>query len=332
MQVRKIHNTTKPQNCIQFLKMLRINAECIYNKKWNNLMLTDSNSIMDCCLEILGDRLYSRFFTRYTGEITCTPAQILLAYTALNRFRQAQANINNELTSVYDTYLMSDITMAMPDDDALEQLAIVYAYSVWYTLFNTDNINSISTQVTQAVTWSDVHLPQWLVPVFAQYFVGTKNIKAIGLYDPRTKLVTDVNETLQRYIDDVTVPQRGIERDYFYAGVDMQTIPQTTYACLKNTPLYYNGHLYKTMHWFSNTDMHNLINEVIATQCERAGDYLKTLQQEDKSAKLLYANNGLLVFTYDDVVIKETPVQKLQEIALTDLFDIRTDKRVLFKQ
>lgn len=330
MQVRKMRNMVKPTACMRFLKELRISAEYTYNAAWNNLMLTDSNSIADCCLEILGDRLYSRFFTRYTGEITCTPAQILLAYTALVRFKQAQANVNNELTSVYDTYLLTDIAMAMPDADAIKQLAYVYAYSVWFTLFNTDNANSISTQVAQAVTWSDVQLPQWLVPIFAQYFAGTKNTKAIGIYDPRSMLVTDVSETLQRYIDDVDIQHEGVVRDYFYVGVDMQAIPATTYACLKNTPLYYNGHLHKTVRSFSNVDMQNLINEVKNAQCNRAGCYLRALQQEDKDAKLLYANNGLLVFTYNSEVVENTQVQLLQDTNLTDIFDISADKRLLF--
>lgn len=328
-QVKKIRNSTKLTACTQFLKELRISAEYKYNAKWNALMLTDANSIADCCLELLGDRLYSRFFTRYTGEISCTPAQILLAYTALERFKQAQNNVDNEVQSTYDTYLLTDIAMAMPDDDASEQLECLYAYAVWYALFSPD-IDSVYTQLKTAVTWNDVKIPQYLVPIFVPYFTSTKNGKAVGVYDPRGELIHAVNETLLTYIDNPELKYTANERDLFYVGVDMKQLPALTYACLNNTPLYYNGHLQQIMRSFSTLDTKNLITEVKDVQSNSAGLFLQTLMKEDNTAKLLYANNGLIVFTYNTAEIS-VPVAAIPEFKLDAVFDINATTRVLFR-
>ena len=293
-QVKKAKPTGKPAACRDWLRTLRVYAEYTYNNKWNELMLTDRESIADCCLEVLGDSLFSRFFTRYTGEIVCTPARIMTAYTALKRFRTAQNNVHNEIASTYDEYLLTDIVMVMPDEDALEQLTLIYAFAVWYDLFGDDS--ALAVQINKTNTWADVDIPLYLVPIFAPYFAGSKQIKNVNCYDPRKFLSNDVCTVLRMYVDAPILHNKKIMRDLFYTGVDMSGIQHTTYDCIENTALYYNGHLCDVMREFSQLDVENLVKETKQLQEERAGAHLERIK-DNTGFRILYGKDGVCVYT-----------------------------------
>lgn len=304
-QVKKLRPTGKPASCRDWLRTLRVYAEYTYNNRWNELMLTDRASIADCCLEVLGDSLFSRFFTRYTGEIVCTPARIMMAYKALQRFRVAQNNVSNEVASTYDEYLLTDIVMVMPDEDALEQLSLIYAFAVWFDLFGDEN--SLAVQINATNTWTDVELPVYLVPAFASFFAGSKQINSINCYDPRKYLAKDVCTVLRMYVDAPILHNKKIMRDLFYTGADMTSIPYATYDCVENTALYYNGHLRDVMRDFSQLDVENLVKETKQLQKERAGEQIKRVQ-DTTGFRMLYGKDGVVVYTQTDVT--ETPVKQ----------------------
>lgn len=304
-QVKKARPSGKPAMCRDWLRTLRVYAEYTYNNKWNALMLTDRVSIADCCLEVLGDSLFSRFFTRYTGEIECTPARIMTAYKALQRFREAQKNVSNEVASTYDEYLLTDIVMVMPDEDALEQLSLIYAFAVWYDLFGDDT--ALAVQINATNTWSDVDIPMYLIPAFAQFFAGSKQLNNVNCFDPRKQLAKDVCTVLRMYVDTPILHNKKIMRDLFYTGADMTGIPHATYDCVENTALYYNGHLRDVMHDFSQLDVENLVKETKQLQKERAGEQLKRVQN-NTGFRMLYGKDGVFVYTQAETA--DTPVKQ----------------------
>jgi hypothetical protein len=312
-----------------YLQKLLSYAEKHYLNTWIDLGLHTTNDVWDATLEILGDKLFSRFFTLRNGVIVCDTARIRIAYNAVTNYYKAYAAVQAGVANMQQRQLASDITYQCIDEDAQTDLKTVYTFARYLELFGDSTVNYQNISNTAA---ADVPIAIQLEMLYQnmqrtktlpeiKWLGNSKILKYISefayFYIDSTattyRIVNDNNvdillEILKEYISTPVLETKYFIQNMFYTGVDTKVLNANYNVLLQNSPLYFNGKAKNIIADLKDADLTILMDELHTKQVSNMGKLL-TLIKEHTKMRINYIDTNEMIYTVAKTVVLPKEIQ-----------------------
>lgn len=296
----------------------KITAE--YLPKWEELALTDRESVLDCCLEILGDALFSRFFTNRNGFIVCNSNNIAIAYGVVSAYMCAKQMCIQSAPDSMQKLIMSDIKFHALDDDVLEELEAVYAFSKYLDLFEETNKPALGIQVERLykkflkdepidIRWRGQNDALKFDKDLIYFYTNNANNGNVGNYIfDTTDAITDIfTGILQKYFNDDILFNPNAVNGCIYIGADSNLMNRYLRDMLANSPMYFTGFYKPVIERLKSQDIVNLFKEIDEATSVMVGEALLAIRESASKVKIKYIDCRTLCFTADEAAVKALP-------------------------
>lgn len=328
VQTLRTHKiAVKLEDYYAYLQKLLSYAEKHYLNSWIDLGLHTANDVWDATLEILGDKLFSRFFTLRNGVIVCDSARIRIAYNAVTNYFKAYAAVQAGVATMQQKQLASDITYHSIDTDAQADLKIVYTFARYLELFGDRTVNyqtlSKTAEVPIAVQVDMLYqnmqrtktLPEikWLgnskilkyMPEFAYFYIDSTSTTYRIVNDNNVDILLEI---LKEYISTPVLETKYFIQNMFYMGVDTKVLNANYKVLLQNCPLYFNGKAKNIIADLKESDLTILMDELHTKQVLNMGKLLTTIKAHAKMC-IKYIDTNEMIYTVAKTVVLPKEIQ-----------------------